>query len=616
MEINPQRTQANLGGKGYQLHRLKEFCTVPRFFVIKFDSFDEIVDTAVQAAIYSHFDKQNFDLVSVRSSATVEDGAASSFAGMFESILNVSRENLIDAVKQVVNSVKSERVRGYCIAKGIDHNLVGMRVIVQQMVKSDVSGVAFTKIQGGDKNITIEAVQGLGDALVSGRVNPDNYLVDRTTLEIREKDVAHHNTHEFIASGDVKELAKVCLEIEKKLGFVGADIEWAFAKGKLYILQARAVTGITEAFAGLPCPTEYKLFWSVPGFDVLRADILMTSTAPLQTLAAIQNSKFNWYTFNTRAAWAEKSGLDKLSDADAFDNYMTEFKEFYATKLPEFGLLANNPTHKNVEIFLKNLTKFFDYYSWTYTAYTNGATLDLLQDKNSILAKTLEKLGDFKNLTREWGNQLLVFDDRPLATLLDNLSKKFNINTGDLSNYKCGELLDLFKGKKVSADEISARVNTVFYYNTPTPNDITYISGEPAKQIIDAFAKANTDSTENVSTSEIRGLVGCTANATEIEGIVYLLEIDYANLASTNAQIEKMPQGDILVTTFTSPEVFTACKKSSAMVTDFGGILSHTAIVARELNIPCIVGTKNATKLIKTGDRVKLNLMTGEVSVL
>ena len=52
------------------------------------------------------------------------------------------------------------------------------------------------------------------------------------------------------------------------------------------------------------------------------------------------------------------------------------------------------------------------------------------------------------------------------------------------------------------------------------------------------------------------------------------------------------------------------------MVTDLGGILSHTAIVARELNIPCITATKNATKLIKTGDKIKLNLQTGEVKKL
>ena len=363
-------------------------------------------------------------------------------------------------------------------------------------------------------------------------------------------------------------------------------------------------------------PKDYKLLWTDSGFDVFRADIDMSSLDQLQTLSTVRNGKLHCYIPYARTAWAEKAGLEKLSNARAFDDHMIEFKEFYTNNFPELKKLANNPTRENVKTFIDNSCRICWYYSQISIAHTNGITLELLQDKNSLLAQTLEKAGEFKNFTRQWFNQIMIHEDCLLITLLENLSEKFEVSTTDLGKYKYSELPELFDGKKVPEDEIAARDDVVFYYNTTTAKDITYITGASARQIIDAFAKHNAVAVATTSTNGIRGLVGCTANMIEIEGTAYLLEIDHANPASTNAQIEKMPDGHILVVEFTEPDFFTACKKSSAMVTDIGGILSHTAIVSRELNIPAIVGTKNATKLIKTGDRIKLNLTTGEVSVL
>lgn len=74
MIINPKITNDNLGGKGYQLSLLNNICSVPEFFVVSFDSFNEINDSDVQNRILEYYNKMNFDLVSVRSSATVEDG--------------------------------------------------------------------------------------------------------------------------------------------------------------------------------------------------------------------------------------------------------------------------------------------------------------------------------------------------------------------------------------------------------------------------------------------------------------------------------------------------------------------------------------------------------------
>ena len=179
---------------------------------------------------------------------------------MFDSVLNVSKSELIRSIKEVANSVKGERVIEYCRLKGIDHNKVGMRVVVQKMVQAKVSGVCFTKTSDSKEQMIIEACFGLGEALVSGKVTPDNYIVDRKTLNIEsvsigfQKEMLRQNGYEEVpfhqrnakklTNIQIQELAKIALNIEKSLHFLVADIEWAFENNKLYILQARVYTGI------------------------------------------------------------------------------------------------------------------------------------------------------------------------------------------------------------------------------------------------------------------------------------------------------------------------------------------------------------------------------------
>ncbi|OGD56420.1 hypothetical protein A2V71_04805 [Candidatus Berkelbacteria bacterium RBG_13_40_8] len=80
--------------------------------------------------------------------------------------------------------------------------------------------------------------------------------------------------------------------------------------------------------------------------------------------------------------------------------------------------------------------------------------------------------------------------------------------------------------------------------------------------------------------------------------------------------IAKMKDGDILVTETTSPEIMPACKKASAILTNQGGLLSHAAIVSRELNIPCIVGLEDITHLINDGDILEVDANNGFVKII
>lgn len=262
MMINPKVTCDNLGGKGYQLSLLKDICSVPEFFVIAFDNFNEVNDSSIQNTILEYYNKMKFDLVSVRSSATLEDSVKTSFAGMFETKLNVNKDNLIEAIREVVSSAANDRVKEYCKLNNIDYNLLKMRVVIQKMVDSRISGVCFTRTGDHLNSMLIEACFGLGEALVSGTVTPDTFHINRDNFKIEKQVIGyqknmltlnekkyrevplHKRNARKLTNDEIKELVQISLKIEKKLNYKAVDIEWAFENDKLYILQARPISTI------------------------------------------------------------------------------------------------------------------------------------------------------------------------------------------------------------------------------------------------------------------------------------------------------------------------------------------------------------------------------------
>jgi pyruvate,water dikinase len=264
MYINPSVSVENLGGKGYQLMLLKEICSVPDFFVLSFDSEAEINSENVQNKIFDVFDSHAFEYVSVRSSATVEDSSLASFAGIFESELNVKKEGLIQAVRSVLSSLANERVIDYCSINHVDLESIKMRVVVQKMINSRISGVCITKERKDSRTLLLEVCLGLGEALVSGLVTPDTYKINRRTFDVEYEFVGYQKTMILgfdkdkivpvpffqrnankMHYGELIEIAKWCLEIERQFDYESADIEWAYEGSVPYILQVRPYVGYT-----------------------------------------------------------------------------------------------------------------------------------------------------------------------------------------------------------------------------------------------------------------------------------------------------------------------------------------------------------------------------------
>jgi len=183
----------------------------------------------------------NAQYVSIRSSAVSEDSLKASFAGLHDTLLNVKSELelVLENIKKCWASLFTERAVVYRIRKGIPH-LEGMAVIIQKMIKSDVSGIIFTEHPVIDKGlILIEASRGLGDRVASGEITPDSYNIDRETLKIKDKQII--GSEPLLHEKDIMMLAEMALKVEKVFGYP-QDIEFAISNGKIFILQSRPIT--------------------------------------------------------------------------------------------------------------------------------------------------------------------------------------------------------------------------------------------------------------------------------------------------------------------------------------------------------------------------------------
>jgi len=229
------------GGKGASLGEMfNSGIPVPDGFVLTTEIYGKNLFD-FQKEILARFDSLGAKFVAVRSSATVEDSPQNSFAGQFETYLNVTRENLLENIKKCWNSINSEKINKYLQGKGIDKDKIKIAVVVQKMVNSEKSGIAFSvhPVTQDRNQIIIEAGFGLGEAIVSGQITPDSYVVEKNKFIILDKNIA--GKQQILSDNEILELSKLVVKIENHFNFP-VDIEWAIKGGMIDILQSRPVT--------------------------------------------------------------------------------------------------------------------------------------------------------------------------------------------------------------------------------------------------------------------------------------------------------------------------------------------------------------------------------------
>jgi len=285
--------KVRIGSKALQLAKLTGHnITIPGGFVITSDALDRFITSnrlkldeagadienrfiradvpdEVHSEVVAAFERLQGEesrvAVAVRSSSAAEDLEEASFAGQYETILNVTDlPHLLESLKRCWASLFSARVKSYAFQKNINVAMNGllMGVLVQQMVQADVSGVIFSTnpVTKNNEEIIINASYGLGEAIVSGLVTPDTYYIGKTDGSIRKelglkemkivaaaKETVEMETTEeeqsrfCLSERHVEELAEVTKKIEAFFG-MPVDIEFAVKDSRVYILQARPIT--------------------------------------------------------------------------------------------------------------------------------------------------------------------------------------------------------------------------------------------------------------------------------------------------------------------------------------------------------------------------------------
>jgi pyruvate,water dikinase len=203
--------------------------------------------------------------VAVRSSATAEDGDEASFAGQQETFLGVRGERAVcDAVGRCWASLDGARAVAYRQRQGVKQGGLAMAVVVQQLIPAEVAGVLFTRdpFDPDGRGMLVEASWGLGEAVVSGRVNPDRYHLDRDTGAVRDRHVGlktlgvtaegerpvapERQSQACLDDGQLSQLAELGRRVEALFGGP-RDVEWAWAGGQCWLLQARPITAAGAA---------------------------------------------------------------------------------------------------------------------------------------------------------------------------------------------------------------------------------------------------------------------------------------------------------------------------------------------------------------------------------
>lgn len=312
-----------IGGKAAALGRLVKLgFDVPPFFAI--DASAAAHGAALE--LNEAMSRLGPGPYAVRSSGREEDGAAHSHAGQFLSLLNVGADDVSAAVRRVWESGQTASLKSYRASRGLDPDGGAPAIIVQRMVPARAAGVAFSAdpVSGRRDRIVISATAGLGDRLVGGEVDGEQYIVDATSQQILAAPA--QGEPRALTDADVAAVAALAQKVAARTGSP-QDIEWAFDGGRLHLLQARAITtplreppkadaaitifdnsNIVESYPGFVSPLTfsfaqyayarvYRAFLAICGVS---ADTIRANNAALENmLGRIQGRVYynliNWY---------------------------------------------------------------------------------------------------------------------------------------------------------------------------------------------------------------------------------------------------------------------------------------------------------------------------------
>lgn len=552
--------------------KIEELFTKKKYKKIKDIIMKQDINSGLANKLALELPELNSHLYAIRSSASNEDGKDKSFAGQYDTFLNVKKEDIFLNIKKCFCSLYNDNVISY----SDDFDIYGINVIIQVMIDSDYSGVAFTvdPSSESDNYILIEMTEGLGEKLVSGKVIPNKFFVRKETGMIDLK-IGELSLDEVIFN-------RLILEIEKteKIYKCPMDIEYAIKDRKIYILQARPITARTilpKSFSltltRQKSLIDIELYYKGEYFGIKNITKNLYYFKPLFVYNNVDNNVSIYYN---------NTDLEELPNPMYYllDIYFDKTLKYYRKIKKDIEYL-NNTINNKLEIDYRTyIDKIIEIYPFTSLGQLAGHFNDISKRVKDLLIEFREKY------------------DYIIYKAVDYLVFKFKAILPD--NYK--EYIDfllideIINSKLPSIESLENRKLGYIYYNNSL-----YVTTD-----YDKFFGDNNINIEEASNSLLNGTFAYSSN-TNITGRVCVILSD--------KDFNNFKRGDIIVTPMTSPKFLSLIKESKAIITDEGGTLSHAAIISRELKIPCLVGCTNATKNLSTGNMIEIN-KRGEIIIL
>lgn len=601
-----------------------------------------ILNAKMPEAISSEIQKSFHDLdvkyVAVRSSATAEDSASAAWAGQLESYLNTTEEMLLENVKKCWASLFTPRAIFYRFEKELNKDKISVAVVVQKMIESEKSGIAFSvhPITQDKNQIIIEAGFGLGEAIVSGSITPDAYVVlkkenkildinvhAQTKMLCRDSDggnnwieLSEKGAEQVLNEKEILELAQIVKNIENHYD-KPQDIEWAFSDGKFYITQSRPITTLDLNISTKTTPdlAEYELHTSVAEFSILLLDMIINNN---ETYGAVdyvllyENDITRFYL----SAQGMKECYDlslQLLDDEFFQN-LTEESKILHEKLKNYQpvkLDGKNILNEWKKSLLLNdkFCKLYRFYEQPFQQALEEKIIEIIPKEKLVEILSQHKIDliedeqakKYVERLLEMGEMKLKLHEDSFTYFTDNsfveyIAKRDNLPISIINAMRKNELESAMTGKMiVLKEELEQRLKGCVFIKENAKWNLY------AKDKF-AYWKNKMEGTHN---GEIKGDVA-------FPGIVKGKVVIHLSWTGTT----EIEEGDILVTGMTNPQMIPLLKKSAAIITDEGGITCHAAIISRELRKPCIVGTKNATQVLKDGDLVEVDANHGVVHII
>ena len=368
---------------------------------------------------------------------------------------------------------------------------------------------------------------------------------------------------------------------------------------------------------------KYTLIFSASHVNALVTELFLNSYGELPCVFVVEDNMWNFYLPDDFLPKLGEEGFARFTDPTFLPDYRQKataitgrFKRLFAKK--ERILVSDK--NELLEIFnefvkvgsdffkIYRITEFFyfskteaELFKWAKATHPekhneivasllSGAKIDAPENIKQIV-QVIREIQELRLQLREILNKSYFGDSIFMA-----LMKRFEELTvrKDFPLLRVSEVQDVLLGKEVSP--ANDRMELLAVYKKG--EQWHYLTGAEAKEIAEKV-KPRLE-----KTSELRGVVASPGNA---KGIVRIYAFGIAHT------FENMKKGDVLVASTTGPEFMVAIQKAAAIVTDEGGLMSHAAVVSRELKIPCIVGTKIATKVLKDGDLVEVDANKGIV---